>query len=96
MGRPEKQDELSKTDPYWTPALIPDMSSSSGVYYIGFGTRQAGHFLLENTLWPAAKSIWSEGPGGGAFNGLNVEFSDIRVGPDGIGGGGMKPIPLTF
>ncbi|MGV2937865.1 xanthine dehydrogenase family protein molybdopterin-binding subunit [Providencia sp. AGC89] len=90
----KKQDELSKTDPYWTPALIPDMSSSSGVYYIGFGTRQAGHFLLENTLWPAAKSIWSEGPGGGAFNGLNVEFADIRVGPEGIGGGGMKPIPF--
>ncbi|MCW2258097.1 CO/xanthine dehydrogenase Mo-binding subunit [Providencia alcalifaciens] len=92
----KKQDELSKSDPYWTPALIPDMSSSSGVYYIGFGTRQAGHFLLENSLWPAAKSIWSEGPGGGAFNGLNVEFSDIRVGPEGIGGGGMKPIPFDI
>ena len=49
---------------------------------------------MENTLWPAAKSIWSEGPGGGAFNGLNVEFADIRVGPEGIGGGGMKPIPF--
>ena len=90
----KKQDELSKTDPYWTPGLIPDMSSSSGVYYIGFGTRQAGKFLLENTLWPAAKAIWSEGIGGGTFSSLNVELSDIRVGPDGIGGGGMKPLPF--
>ena len=90
----KKQDELAKSDPYWTPALIPDMSSSSGVYYIGFGTRQAGRFLLENSLWPAAKALWSEGVGGGPLQSLNVELSDIRVGPDGIGGGGMKPIPF--
>lgn len=91
----KKQDELSKNDPYWTPALIPDMSSSSGVYYIGFGTRQAGKFLLENTLWPAAKAIWSEGIGQGSFGSFNVELSDVRVGPEGIGGGGMKPIPFN-
>lgn len=90
----KKQDELAKSDPYWTPALIPDMSSSSGVYYIGFGTRQAGRFLLENSLWPAAKALWSEGVGGGVIASLNVELSDIRVGPDGIGGGGMTPIPF--
>ena len=88
----KKQDQLAKSDPFWTPALIPDMSSSSGVYYIGFGTRQAGKFLLENALWPAAKAIWSEGVGGGSMNSLNMTLSDLRVGADGIGGGGMPPI----
>ena len=91
---PLTTDSKSKDTPYWTPGLIPDMSSSSGVYYIGFGTRQAGKFLLENTLWPAAKAIWSEGVGGGSISSYDVQFSDIRVGPDGIGGGGMKPIPF--
>ncbi len=90
----KKQDQLAKSDPFWTPALIPDMSSSSGVYYIGFGTRQAGKFLLENSLWPAAKSIWSEGIGGGTMSSLNVELADLRIGPDGLGGGGMTPIPF--
>ncbi|MFC4626125.1 xanthine dehydrogenase family protein molybdopterin-binding subunit [Daeguia caeni] len=87
-------DKLSKTDPYWTPALIPDMSSSAGVYYVGFATRQAAKFLLEFTLWPAAKAIWSEGPGGGQFASFNVDVSDMRIGPDGLGGGGMTPIPF--
>lgn len=91
---PLTTDYKSKDTPYWTPGLIPDMSSSSGVYYIGFGTRQAGKFLLENTLWPAAKAIWSEGVGGGSMGSYDVQFSDIRVGPEGIGGGGMKPIPF--
>ncbi len=90
----KEQDELAKNDPYWTPSLIPDMSSSSGVYYIGFGTRQAALFLLQNSLWPAARAIWSEGVAGGPISSLNVQMTDIRIGPDGIGGGGMKPIPF--
>lgn len=90
----KQQDQLAKTDPYWTPALIPDMSSSSGVYYIGFGTRQAGKFLLENSLWPAAKAIWSEGIGGGTFNSLNMSLADLRITELGIGGGGMTPLPF--
>ncbi|KAA0969068.1 xanthine dehydrogenase family protein molybdopterin-binding subunit [Aureimonas fodinaquatilis] len=91
----KRQDELSQTDPFWTPALIPDMSSSSSVYYVGFGTRQAARFLLEHSLWPAARSIWSKGQAGGAISSFNVGFSDIRVGPDGLGGAGMRPIPFV-
>lgn len=90
----KKQDQLAKSDPYWVPALIPDMSSSSGVYYIGFGTRQAGKFLLEHSLWPAAKAIWSEGIGGGTFASLNMSMADLRITELGIGGGGMTPLPF--
>ncbi|HJD43674.1 MAG TPA: molybdopterin-dependent oxidoreductase [Candidatus Paenalcaligenes intestinipullorum] len=89
-----EQDQLSKNDPYWTPAILPDMSSSSGVYYIGFATRQAAHFLLRYSLWPAAQAIWSAGIGGGSMAGLDVRFEDLRIGPQGVGGGGMTPIPF--
>lgn len=90
----KRQDEFSKNNPYWVPSIIPDMSSSSSVYYIGFATRQAARFLLEFTLWPAARAIWSQGAGGGPISSFNVQFSDLRIGPDGLGGGGMKPIPF--
>ena len=46
-------------NPFWTPSYLPDMSSSASVYYIGMATRTAGRFLFENTIWPAARSIWS-------------------------------------
>lgn len=90
----KQQDEWSLNDPYWVPSFIPDMSSSASVYYIGFATRQAGQFLLENTLWPAARAIWSEGAAGGQMSSYNVRRSDLRIGPDGLGGAGMNPIPF--
>src|SRR5690625_7392483 len=70
------------------------MSSSASVYYIGFATRQAARFLQEFALWPAAKAIWSEGAAGGAISSFDVQYSDMRIGPEGLGGGGMKPIPF--
>ncbi|MCX5591855.1 xanthine dehydrogenase family protein molybdopterin-binding subunit [Alcaligenes endophyticus] len=88
------QDEFSKKDPYWVPSVIPDMSSSSSVYYIGFATRQAARFLLEYSLWPAARAIWSQGAGGGPISSFDVQFSDLRIGANGLGGAGMKPIPF--
>ncbi len=89
-----QQDEYANSDPYWVPALVPDMSSSSSVYYLGFATRQAAQFLLEYTLWPAARAIWSQGAGGGSISSFDMQFSDVRVGPEGLGGGGMQPLPF--
>ncbi|RIY42143.1 xanthine dehydrogenase family protein molybdopterin-binding subunit [Neopusillimonas maritima] len=89
----EQQDELSK-DPYWVPFMLPAMSASNSVYFLGFGTRQAALFLLEHAIWPAAKAIWSEGPAGGQINSGNVQMTDLRAVPGGIGGGGMSPIPF--
>ncbi|QDQ88979.1 molybdopterin-dependent oxidoreductase [Alcaligenaceae bacterium SJ-26] len=88
------QDKYAQHDPYWVPAIVPDMSSSSSVYYTGFATRQAARFLLEYSLWPAARAIWSEGAGGGPISTFDVQFSDLRVSPEGLGGGGMAPIPF--
>lgn len=87
----EKQDELSK-NPFWVPFILPAMSASNSVYFIGFGTRQAAQFLFENTIWPAARAIWSSGPAGGQLASGYMTAADLRVTPEGIGGGGMSPL----
>lgn len=90
----EQQDKLAQ-NPFWVPFLLPAMSASNSVYFIGFGTRQAASFLLEHSLWPAAKAIWSDGPGGGQIAAGQVSLSDLRAYPGGLGGAGMTPIPFA-
>lgn len=90
----EEQDKLA-ANPFWVPFMLPAMSASNSVYFIGFGTRQAASFLLEHSLWPAAKAIWSDGPAGGEIAPGDVELSDLRAYPGGIGGAGMTPIPFA-
>ncbi|MGU9944853.1 molybdopterin cofactor-binding domain-containing protein [Bordetella avium] len=89
----EQQDELSK-NPFWVPFILPAMSASNSAYFIGFATRQAAQFLLENAVWPAARAIWSSGPAGGQIASGNVTMADLCVVPGGIGGGGMAVIPF--
>ncbi|MVW70838.1 xanthine dehydrogenase family protein molybdopterin-binding subunit [Bordetella sp. 15P40C-2] len=89
----QQQDELAR-DPYWVPYILPAMSASNSVYFIGFGTRQAAQFLLENTIWPAARAIWSSGPAGGQLASGYMTAKDLRAVPGGIGGGGMATIPF--
>lgn len=87
----EKENELAK-NPFWVPTILPPMSASNSVYFLGFGTRQAARFLLEFTIWPAAKAIWSDGAAGGEIATGDVTLADLRVVPGGIGGGGMSTL----
>lgn len=89
-----QQDELQK-NPYWVPFLLPAMSASNSVYFIGFGTRQAAQFLLEHSLWPAARSIWREGVAGGQIASGAVTLADVRAVPGGIGAGGLEPLSFA-
>jgi CO/xanthine dehydrogenase Mo-binding subunit len=89
-----RQDELEK-DPFWVPFTLPAMSASNSVYFIGFGTRQAARFLLENALWPAARAIWSAGVAGGQIANGVVTLADVRAVPGGIGAGGLEPLPFA-
>src|SRR5699024_12326780 len=68
------------------------MSASDSVYFVGFGTRQAARFLLEFSIWPAAKALWSEGGAGGELASGYMTFRDLRAVPGGIGGGGMSTL----
>lgn len=87
----KQQDEFQK-NPYWVPFMLPAMSASNSAYFIGFGTRQAAKFLFENTLWPAARAIWSEGSSGGQLASGFMTVDDLRVVAGGIGGSGMETL----
>lgn len=87
----EDEDKLSE-NPYWVPNILPPMSASNSVYFVGFGTRQAAQFLLEYTIWPAAKALWSAGGSGGEIASGYMTHSDLRAVPGGIGGGGMAAL----
>ncbi|WP_343314846.1 molybdopterin cofactor-binding domain-containing protein [Brucella sp. BE17] len=89
-----EQDEAAK-NPFWVPYLLPAMSASNSAYFLGFGTRQAAQFLLENAIWPAARAIWSEGPAGGQISAGSVTFADLRIVPGGVGGGGMETLSFA-
>lgn len=87
----QDQEKLAE-NPYWVPSILPPMSASNSVYFLGFGTRQAAKFLLEFTIWPAAKALWSEGDAGGQIASGYMTFNDLRAVPGGIGGGGMSTL----
>lgn len=89
-----QQDELSQ-NPFWVPFLLPAMSASNSVYFIGFGTRQAARALLEFGLWPAARELWRAGVAGGQIASGAVTFADVRAVPGGIGAGGLEPLPFA-
>ena len=89
----EQQDELAR-NPYWVPFMLSPMSASNSVYFLGFSTRQAAQFLLEHSLWPAARAIWGGGQAGGQSASGQVGLNDLRVGPEGLSGAGMAPIPF--
>ena len=90
----QQQAELAK-NPFWVPFLMPAMSASNSTYFIGFGTRQAAQFLLEHSLWPAARAIWTEGVAGGQMASGSTTFADVRAVDGGIGAGGLSPIPFA-
>jgi len=87
----EQQDELSK-NPYWVPFFMPAMSASNSAYFVGFGTRQAARFLLEHSLWPAARAIWSEGVTGGQIATGVVTLDQVRPVDGGLGAAGLEPL----
>src|SRR5699024_11684598 len=85
------EDDVS-ANPYSLPTIFPPMSAFNSVYFIGFGTRQVVRFLLEFSIWPAAKALWSEGRAGGELASGYMTFRDLRAVPGRIGGGGMSTL----
>src|SRR5699024_1346218 len=88
----QKEEDKLSANPYWVPTILPPMSASNSVYFVGFGTRQAAHFLLEYSIWPAAKALWSAGGAGGELASGYMTHDDLRAVPGGIGGGGMSTL----
>ncbi|MGP0083652.1 MAG: xanthine dehydrogenase family protein molybdopterin-binding subunit [Steroidobacteraceae bacterium] len=90
----DQQDTLSQ-DPRWTPCFLTSMSSSNSAYFIGHATREAARALLRLSLWPAAVSVWSQGPGGGQFRPLAVEVTDARFVDGRLTAGGLEPLSFA-
>ena len=89
----DREDELAR-DPHWTPTMMTPMSASNSVYYVGHATRTAARALLHLSLWPAAVSLWSKGPGGGQIRPLSVDIADARFVDGKLTAAGLEPLGL--
>ena len=88
----QEQEDKLKRDPRWTPSRQTGMSASNSVYFVGHATRTAARTLLRLSLWPAALSIWSAGPDGGALRSLSVEVGEARFVDGKLSAGGLEPL----
>ena len=87
----EDEDKHSQ-NPRWTPSFTSPMSATNSVYYLGHATRQAAHALVDLAIWPAAKSLWSRGIGGGSMTPYTVRREDIRLENGQVNAGGLAPL----
>lgn len=90
----QEEEDRRKANPRWTPSFTSPMSASNSVYYLGHATREAARALVDLTVWPAARSLWSRGIGGGQMAPEVVRRDDLRVAGGRITAAAMQP--LTF
>lgn len=88
------EDRLAQ-NPRWTPRFTSPMSATNSAYYLGHATRAAARFLRDHALWPAARSLWSRGTGGGALASYNtLRPEELRFADGSVSGAGLPPLPL--
>jgi CO/xanthine dehydrogenase Mo-binding subunit len=90
----QSQEDALSRDPHWTPLRQTAMSASNSVYFVGHATRTAASMLLRLSLWPAARAIWSAGPGGGQLSSLAVDPAEARFTDGKLSAGGLEPLSL--
>jgi CO/xanthine dehydrogenase Mo-binding subunit len=89
-----EEDERQK-NPRWTPTFTSPMSASNSVYYLGHGTREAARALIDLAIWPAARSLWSQGIGGGQLGPESERRDELRLAQGMVNAGGMQPLPFA-
>jgi CO/xanthine dehydrogenase Mo-binding subunit len=87
------QDTASR-NPRWVPIISSPSSASIGASVSSHGPSQAAYVIMRFGLWPAALSIWSEGPLGGEAAGQFITFDKLRWVDGNLTGAGMEPLPL--
>lgn len=87
------QDKAAK-NPRWVPQISSPSSASIGASVSSHGPAQAAYIIMRFGLWPAALSIWSEGPLGGEAAGQFLTFDDLRWVGGRLTGAGMEPLSL--
>ncbi|WP_332695498.1 xanthine dehydrogenase family protein molybdopterin-binding subunit [Bosea sp. (in: a-proteobacteria)] len=88
----QEEEDRRKLNPRWTPRITSPMSATNSVYYLGHATREAARILVDLALWPAARSLWSRGIGGGALAPYDVRREDLRLARGMINAGGLPPL----
>ncbi len=92
---PQDEEDRLKLNPRWTPSFTSPMSASNSVYYLGHATREAARALIELTIWPMAKAIWSRGIGGGQIAPEVVRREDLRLAGGMVNASGMQPLSFA-
>ncbi|ARQ02520.1 xanthine dehydrogenase family protein molybdopterin-binding subunit [Pseudorhodoplanes sinuspersici] len=90
----QEEEDRRKNNPRWTPRFTAAISATNSVYFLGHATREAARTLVDFALWPAAKSLWSRGIGGGMFAPYDVRREDLRFAHGKVNAGGLPT--LTF
>lgn len=94
-GISQKDQDAAAKDPRWVPAISSPASASIGAHVNTHAAAQAAHVILRFGLWPAALSLWTEGPLGGEAAGEFVRFSDLRWVDGALTAVGLEPLPLA-
>jgi CO/xanthine dehydrogenase Mo-binding subunit len=91
------QDEQDRAaaSPFWTPYLVTPTSASNSAYFYGHATREAARLVFERGLWPAARTLWSRGAGGGPLAPLSVRREDARWVDGKLTAAGLPPLALA-
>ncbi|RFB80691.1 xanthine dehydrogenase family protein molybdopterin-binding subunit [Methylovirgula sp. 4M-Z18] len=91
----QADEDERKKNPRWTPTFTSPMSASNSVYYLGHATREAARALVDLAIWPAARSLWSQGVGGGQIAPESVRRDELRLAQGAINAAGMQPLPFA-
>ncbi len=90
----QAEEDRNKKDPYWTPHFIAPTSASNSSYFFGHATREAARALVDFAIWPAAKSLWSRGFGGGPLASSAVNRGQLRLAGGQVNAGGLPTLTL--
>ncbi len=91
---PQAEEDRRSQNPRWTPRFTSPMSATNSAYYLGHATRTAAKFLVDQAIWPAARSLWSRGGKGGALASLVITRDELRLADGKVLGGGLPALSL--
>ncbi len=92
---PQDEEDQRMRNPRWTPSFTSPMSASNSVYYLGHATREAAQALIDLSIWPAARALWSQGIGGGQIAPEAVRRRDLRLAGGMVNAAGLQPLSFA-
>ncbi|MEG9623761.1 aldehyde oxidase [Pseudomonas sp. HMSC08G10] len=91
----QAEQDAALRDPRWVGKLASPSSATNSAFYFSHATREAARVLFNHGLWPAALSLWRQGPFGGQANPLVVRRENAVWVNGELTGNGLAPIPFA-